>query len=150
MCLGMLTLGNLGMLIGWWADSHFAPLACPHCCSCADPLARPWMWVGMLACANAAMLRPGPHRLAMLTGGNVGMLLGMFAGGRLAAGIETDSLRHAAISNFVGMAVGMIAGMLLGTWAVGRLRDSAVLADEVERGQPEPDHDDRVADVLGR
>jgi heavy metal translocating P-type ATPase len=150
MCLGMLTLGNLGMLLGWWADNHLAPLACPHCCSCADPLARPWMWVGMLAFANAAMLRPGRHRLAMLTGGNLGMLLGMFAGGRLAPEVGTDSLLLAAISTFVGMTVGMVVGMLLGTWAVETLRGSAVLADEVERGQPEPDRDDRVADVLGR
>jgi heavy metal translocating P-type ATPase len=150
MCLGMLTLGNLGMLVGWWADAGFAPLVCPHCCSCADPFAKPWMWVGMLVFANAAMLRPGPHRLAMLTGGNVGMLLGMFAVGRLAAGFAIDSVVVAAVANFIAMTVGMIAGMLLGTWAVETLRASAVLTDEVERGQPEADHDDRVADVLRR
>jgi heavy metal translocating P-type ATPase len=154
MCVGMLTLGNLGMLLGWWADAGFTPLVCPHCCSCADPLAKPWMWVGMLVLANAAMLRPGPHRLAMLTGGNVGMLLGMYAGGRLALGFGADSLLAAAITSLVGMTAGMLAGMLLGTWAAERLlaapRASRVLPDEVERGQAEADHDGRVADVVRR
>ena len=124
MALGMLTLGNLGMLLGWWAGAGFAPLFCVPCCSCADPLARPWMWVGMLAFANAAMTwfgqrppPPGRHRLAMYTGGNLGMLLGMFAGGRVALGFEWESVTAAAAASFVGMTVGMIGGMLLGTWA---------------------------------
>jgi hypothetical protein len=167
MGLGMLTLGNLGMLLGWWADSGFAPLTCPHCCSCSDPLARPWMWVGMLVFASTAMTwlgrrpAPGRHRLAMVTGGNLGMLLGMFAGGRLAAGFGTDSLAFAAATSFMAMTTGMLAGMLLGTWAAEGLllvprqvrhavRALRVLPDEVIGRQAEPDHDDRVADVAPR
>ena len=58
MCFGMLTLGNLGMLLGWWADNGFAPL---HEGSArlrrGDARGqKPWMWVGMLVFANAAML----------------------------------------------------------------------------------------------
>jgi len=52
-------------------------------------------------------LPPGPHRTAMFTGGNVGMVLGMAAGGTAASGV---------LGHFLGMTVGMVAGMLLGTW----------------------------------
>jgi hypothetical protein len=114
MFVGMLTVGNLGMLLGWWADLGFEPVRCAACCSC-DPLTKPGMWLGMLVAANAAMLwlgrRPlprGQHRTAMFTGGNVGMLLGMGAGGSAAGG--------GFVAHFVGMSVGMVVGMLLGTW----------------------------------
>ena len=103
MCFGMLTLGNLGMLLGWWADNGFAPLHDGGCCACVEAMRagvmRPWMWVGMLVFANAAMLwlgrRPiprGSHVVAMFTGGNVGMVLGMLAGGWCAAQISTESV----------------------------------------------------------
>ncbi len=92
MCVGMLTLGNLGMLLGWWADNGFAPLHDHGCCACVEAMRggamKPWMWVGMLALANVAMrwlgkcpVTAGCHSLAMFTGGNVGMVVGMVAGG---------------------------------------------------------------------
>ena len=86
MCVAMLTLGNLGMLLGWWADNSFAPLHEGSCRACVEAMRagvmKPWMWVGMLAFANAAMLwlgrRPLPwgngHAVAMFTGGNIGMV----------------------------------------------------------------------------
>jgi hypothetical protein len=127
MAFGMLTVGNLGMLLGWWADAGFTPLWCAHCCSCADPLATPWMWVGMLAAANAAMrwlgrrpLPRGDHAAAMFTGGNVGMLVGMAAGGWLAAGAGLEYVATAAGLAFAGMAAGMVGGMLVGTWLAER------------------------------
>ena len=53
MAYGMLNFGNLGMLLGWWADNHFTPLHDAGCCACAEAvregLFRPWMWIGMLA-----------------------------------------------------------------------------------------------------
>ncbi|MBX9580362.1 MAG: HAD-IC family P-type ATPase, partial [Gemmataceae bacterium] len=121
MAAGMLTLGNLGMLVGWWADAGFGPLPA-GCCACAagDGVFRPWMWVGMLVGANAAMLwlgrRPlplaGNHVPAMFAGGNAGMVSGMLAGGW--AGTESIPLA------FTAMTVGMIGGMLLGTWLTER------------------------------
>ena len=122
MVLGMLTLGNLGMLLGWWADLGFAPAHCLHCCSCTDPLAKPGMWLGMLLFANVAMFAlgrssfPRSHGMAMLTGGNVGMLAGMFAGGAMVAEGEWGSLATQLVLHFVGMTLGMLAGMLMGTW----------------------------------
>ena len=107
MCVGMLTLGNLGMLLGWWADNGFAPLHDGGCRDCVEAMRagvmKPWMWVGMLVFANAAMLwlgrRPLPwgngHAVAMFTGGNVGMVLGMFAGG-LVCGTVRYRIRDAA------------------------------------------------------
>lgn len=123
MCVGMLTLGNLGMLVGWWADAGFGPLA-DGCCHCVyGGLGRPWMWVGMLVGANAAMRwlgrRPPPadgvHVPAMYTGGNVGMVVGMVAGGWAAGQVVTESVPLAAGLAFAGMTAGMIGGMLVGT-----------------------------------
>jgi heavy metal translocating P-type ATPase len=122
MAFGMLTLGNLGMLLGWWADNGFEPLACAKC-ACAD-LQKPWMWLGMLVFANAAMkwlarepVTDGCHSLAMYTGGNVGMVFGMIACGwaaRLAGVGEVGAA-------FAAMTAGMLAGMYAGTWLAERL-----------------------------
>jgi heavy metal translocating P-type ATPase len=131
MCLGMLTLGNLGMLLGWWADAGFAPLH-GGCCACAEATRggsfKPWMWVGMLASSNAAMLRlgrgslpSGSHARAMFTGGNAGMVVGMAAGGWCAAQVEVESVAAAVALSFAGMTLGMLAGMLAGTWLAERL-----------------------------
>jgi heavy metal translocating P-type ATPase len=141
MSFGMLTLGNLGMLLGWWADNGFARLHDAGCCSCVEAmragLFKPWMLVGMLVGANLAMFclarRPAfvaPRcAIAMYTGGNVGMILGMLAGGWSAAGIEMDSVSHAALLSYAGMTAGMIAGMPLGTaasrWLIAALTGSA-------------------------
>jgi P-type Cu+ transporter len=133
MTFGMLTLGNLGMLLGWWADNGFARLNDAQCFACVEALRaghfRPWMLIGMLVGANLAMLffsrrsanEAGGCQTAMFTGGNVGMILGMLAGGVAANGIATDSVMHAFVLSFAGMTAGMIAGMLLGTLAARML-----------------------------
>ncbi len=132
MCFGMLTLGNLGMLLGWWADNGFAALHDHGCCACVEAMRggvmKPWMWVGMVVFANVAMrwfgkfpATTGCHSIAMLTGGNVGMVLGMLAGGCCAAQFPTAYMTAAVASNFAGMTVGMLAGMLAGTWLCERL-----------------------------
>jgi hypothetical protein len=128
------------MLLGWWADAGFAPLQ-NGCCCCVEAArpgtAAPGMWVGMLLLANAAMLwlgrrplpRGGTHTPAMFTGGNVGMVAGMAAGGLCSAQLGVASVAQAVAAGFAGMTVGMVAGMLVGTWiaeelfaAVGHLR----------------------------
>lgn len=134
MVFGMLTLGNLGMLLGWWSDNGLSPIADPECCSCAsfDPT-RPWMWLGMLLFANLAMLRfgrrplpSGNHPVAMFTGGNLGMIAGMWAGGMLVGMLPVASISLATAVHFFGMTVGMIGGMLLGTWVFEVLIDAVV------------------------
>jgi len=134
MCFGMLTLGNLGMLLGWWADQGFAPLHDHGCRECVETMRdgvirSPGMWAGMLLLANAAMLGLLRHRnhggtrheLAMYTGGNLGMVVGMIAGGWCAAQLETASVAVGFAASSLGMAVGMIGGMLAGTAAVEHL-----------------------------
>ncbi len=134
MCFGMFTLGNLGMLLGWWFDLGFAPLHDHGCRECVatmrDGVIRsPGMWAGMLVLANAAMFWLPRHRnhggtrheLAMYTGGNLGMVLGMVAGGWCAAQFETASVVLGFAASSLGMAVGMIGGMLAGTAAVEHL-----------------------------
>ena len=131
MCFGMLTFGNLGMLLGWWADSGFAALPDGGCCGCVEAMRggmKPWMWVGMLASANVAMrwfgrcpAPPGGHAVAMFSGGNVGMVFGMMAGGWCAAQLPPLSMTAVVAASFVGMTAGMLAGMLLGTAIAERL-----------------------------
>ena len=132
MAAGMLTLGNLGMLLGWWADAGFGPLHDCGCTACVEAAGGGHglgMWAGMLVGANAAMLwlgrrpvpRRGYHVPAMFTGGNVGMVLGMLAGGWAAGLLPAESVPAAAGLAFAGMSVGMIGGMLLGTWGLDHL-----------------------------
>ena len=132
MCFGMLTFGNLGMLLGWWADNGFAALHDHGCCACVEAMRegvmKPWMWVGMLVFANVAMrwLGRGPvpnadHAIAMYTGGNIGMVVGMVAGGWCATQFQTTNMVTAVATSFVGMTLGMLAGMLAGTWVTESL-----------------------------
>jgi heavy metal translocating P-type ATPase len=135
MCFGMLTLGNAGMLFGWWADNGFSALHDGRCCACVEAMRRgslqPWMWVGMLVCANIAMrwfsncVVPNTrHAFAMYTGGNAGMVAGMLAGAWCAGQVVTSNLTLAVLCNFGGMTIGMLAGMLAGAWLTERLLDS--------------------------
>jgi heavy metal translocating P-type ATPase len=131
MCFGMLTFGNLGMLLGWWMDNGFSALHDHGCCACVaamrDGAMQVWMWVGMMLFANVAMLwlsrRPlqrGTHCAAMFSGGNLGMVVGMLAGGWCASQFETASMSLAVAASFAGMTAGMLAGMLVGTWVTER------------------------------
>ena len=133
MAIGMLTLGNFGMLLGWWADNGFARLHNGGCCECVQALhagvMKPWMWLGMLFFANTAMLFLGRRshpdvshcKTAMFTGGNLGMVGGMLFGGWLAAQTITESVPVAALFRYLGMTIGMILGMLLAYEATRRL-----------------------------
>jgi hypothetical protein len=128
MAFGMLTVGNLGMVLGWWADqTSSAADGCDCCCASAaglvpDPsawLGRPWMWVGMLAAANLAMIllprRPRPRtaacQVATFGGGNLGMVAGMLAGGWGCGALIPDP---GVFVHYLAMSAGMVAGMFLG------------------------------------
>ncbi|MCS6866839.1 MAG: cation-translocating P-type ATPase [Gemmataceae bacterium] len=132
MCGGMLTFGNLGMLLGWWVDNGLTPLADHGCCQCVEAMRagvmKPWMWVGMLVLANIAMRWLGQgaipnrrHQWAMFTGGNLGMVFGMLAGGQWSMPFATPHLTVAVLASFLGMTAGMLAGMVVGTWFTERL-----------------------------
>ena len=125
MAYGMLTTGNLGMIIGWIADAGFVRLTQGDC-GCAEAIFRgvlkPWMWVGMWIGGTIGMLALGRtphggslHRWSMLTGGNLGMGVGMLAGGWLASRIPAHSISDGAAIGLAGMTVGMLVGMFAGT-----------------------------------
>jgi hypothetical protein len=121
MTIGMITFANLGMLVGWWADLGYGP-AQSCFCGCHDPLHGMGMWAGMLLLGNLAMAlglrRPLPPesaaacRGAMFGGGNVGMIVGMFAAGSL-PGLQQLSAAGHLLAMSLGMTVGMLAGHLL-------------------------------------
>ncbi len=134
MCFGMLTLGNLGMLLGWWADNGFVALHDGGCCRCVEAMrdgrhGSRGCGSGCWSSRTSAMLwlprRPAArgrdHIIAMYTGGNIGMVLGMLAGGWCAAQFSTESMTAAVFASFAGMTAGMLAGMLLGTWLTEKL-----------------------------
>ena len=132
MAFGMLTLGNLGMVGGWWADEGFGPIRDGSCgCAAAafEGVWRPWMWVGMYTLGNLGMavLARRPHlpsrfhRPAMFVGGNLGMGVGMLAGGWLASFAPLEAIRTAAELSLIGMTAGMVAGMIGGTRLARRL-----------------------------
>lgn len=109
MAWGMLTLGNAGMLLGWWADAGFAPL-CPVCpCSCS-PASHPFMWLGMMVGSNLAMAglarQAAPMRWRELLAGNLGMAAGMALGAQVAPATP--------VGHFLGMTLGMLLGMSVG------------------------------------
>jgi heavy metal translocating P-type ATPase len=134
MSFGMLTLGNLGMVAGWWLDAGFSPLRQGEC-DCAEALLqgmiKPGMWLGMYLLANLAMIwflrRPHSPTVSMFVGGNVGMGIGMALGGWLASLYPAGSIPQAGFLSYLGMTIGMIAGMLWGSHLMSRLIGSSQL-----------------------
>jgi heavy metal translocating P-type ATPase len=133
MIVGMLTLGNLGMILGWWADHRFQPLEGNGCCQnlVLHGEFSPWMWMGMLLLGNLAMrflerpdtVRAPNCRLSMFTGGNIGMFVGMILGGFLFHLVDSRSIAISGFLDLLGMTIGMILGMLVGSeltrWLLG-------------------------------
>jgi len=128
MLFPMLTLGGLGMALGWWADSGFASAVGHACCRARaplDPLPRSWMDFGMLALGLPAMYllryRSTPFSLrrwccvAPLVFGTPGMIVGMrlamHFGPRIADASAQVLLDHVVM--VLGMSVGMVIPHLL-------------------------------------
>jgi hypothetical protein len=120
MCLSMCTVGSCGMLLGIWTDHRFGPIT-----SLESLL---WTYGFMLAACNVAMFAM-THRhhtrhwtdvkfLAMLIGGNLGMVVGMKVGA-LAVTQLIDAITPVAwVEKLAGMVLGMVAGMMLGNAAL--------------------------------
>jgi hypothetical protein len=136
MTLVMLALGGLGMILGSWADAGFGPLAGaagPSCChlegSAHEPILRSvfsWMTALMLLfsvppgfvltrCAALAR-RSVRHGIAMHVFGNVGMVAGMIAAGRLLGGFLGQALGSAPAGHHLAMLGGMLLGMPAAEW----------------------------------
>lgn len=124
MCMAMIGPGNLGMLIGWWADAGFGPVMREGVCLCCQSrhyfqvgAGIPWMHVGMLALGLPMMWRELP-RIGFL-GGRLGsalvsciaMLLGMSFGADVLLKAFGPLHPHQFLVAFTGMTIGMLAAM---------------------------------------
>ncbi len=115
MCFSMCTLGAFAMYLGIWTDHRFGPLRGLESLF--------WTYGFMLVGCNLAMLglTRCPHTmsftnvafLAMVIGGNVGMVAGMKAAVLIVKLlVAAEPLEQLWI--LLGMAVGMVVGMLVG------------------------------------
>jgi hypothetical protein len=122
--LAMVTLGNLGMLIGWLTDVSFLPLVRDSVCLCGCPKSPlgwgilshlNWMQLGMLIGGIFAIklidfnLKNWAHTL----GCSILMLVGMMIG---ATAIAWVPINHPQIHFFITitvMTLAMILGMIL-------------------------------------
>lgn len=120
----MLGPGNLGMLIGWWADAGFGPVMRDGVCLCCQSHhyftwegGVPWMMLGMLAAGLPAMgpavsgLRGRLPRWGVVTMSAVGMVLGMAWGADLALGWAGPGHPQQFLIAVAGMTLGMLVGM---------------------------------------
>ena len=111
MCFGMLTFGNLGMLLGWWATTVSRQLrtaAVPVHQAMRESLSTVDVGrdAGIRERRDALARTPFGrqdirHVAAMFTGGNIGMVLGMLAGGICAAQYRTDTMTLAVSISFL-------------------------------------------------
>ncbi len=125
--LGMMTIGGLGMNLGWWADLGFGPAVHGNvmrsCCSPTMGHSSHWMYIGMILLGTPAMYLLARERVAFswrrwccigpLVVGVPGMCLGMFAG---AIAAERVGFASPVLQIFVAyalMMLGMLVGMLL-------------------------------------
>ncbi len=124
----MFAFGNLGMLLGWWADVGFGPIVrdgvCLCCCTKAGAGFGLWQYVnwmnfGMLLGSLPMWPRRGDWRAL----GHFGAMLGGMFGAMLAAEhflsklVVVDPIRHFYFAA-AALAVAMSLGMLLAceTW----------------------------------
>ena len=125
MTFAMLGPGNWGMILGWWADSGFAPagLGCAHCAMHGfhflSLATLPWMNLGMLLLGLPPMifdptnLRPGLGRVALAILSAAGMLWGMSFGNHVFLQWLGPITSESFLLSFAGMTLGMLLGMFL-------------------------------------
>ncbi len=125
MTFAMLSLGNWGMILGWWADAGFAPVSmgCPGCDAedfrLSAIAAMPWMNLGMVLLGVPPMLlereagRTGLSRAALGFLSTAGMIVGMAFGGFVALHWLGSLVPNRFLLSLAGMTVGMLLGMFL-------------------------------------
>lgn len=124
MILGMLGLGNLLMLIGWWVDAGFGPVMRDGVCLCCQShryfeIGRkvPWMHLGMLAGGMPIMWSVLPRwgvrgiRWPSALLAMVGMGWGMNEGADVLLGWVGPGHPWQFVMAWTGMTVGMLLGM---------------------------------------
>jgi Cu+-exporting ATPase len=137
MGVGMLALGNLAMLLGWWADAGFEAIVRDGACLCGCAKSEMgkglvarfnWMQAGMVLGALPAMFWvrdpaapsfwSSARRLRHAVWMTAGMLGGMLGAGAVMSEFPVrDGTVHFLIT-FAAMSLGMLAGMFAacGVW----------------------------------
>lgn len=130
MTLAMVSVGGLGMNLGWWIDLNFASAvvngAAMSCCGLSGQgtmPGHPWMYAGMLALGVPAMylLRRTPEYFSLRRGCCLGTLLvgvpamciGMNLGGVVAGRWRFLNPHAQVLNGYAWMMLGMVVGMLL-------------------------------------
>lgn len=131
MLLGMISLGGLGMNLGWWADGGFASAvqggSMVSCCTSVMQASvghqSHWMYWGMLLLGVPAMylLRWVPERFSVrrwccmgpLLIGTPAMIFGMWTGAIVASRFVELSLNAQVVASYALMMAGMLTGMLI-------------------------------------
>jgi hypothetical protein len=121
----MLGACNWGMILGWWADTGFAPavMGCPACHVAGFSLLAfvkmPWMNAGMLLFGlppmilDSANLKRGLNRLSIAVLSAIGMVWGMIFGDYVLVKWLGPVVPNLFLLSFVGMTIGMLLGMFL-------------------------------------
>lgn len=131
-CFGMLAVGNLAMITGWWADAGFGAIVRDGICLCGCEktimgkglLANfNFMHLGMIAGGIPGMaygnsLLPessarGFRHLTHLLTCVAGMYVGMMAGAAVMAQFPVGNPHYYIVASFMAMTGGMLLGMLL-------------------------------------
>jgi hypothetical protein len=144
------SLGGLGMLIGSWADVRIgAGLPACHLSRTADLGVAPWatfmFWGMLLGCLPVCLWSRCRHAPRLLWWSHAGMLIGMFAGGRILGGFLAERLGAAFAGAHAGMLIGMACGTAAGLWLghAVRRRPRAGSAHPLEQplvDGPHPNH----------
>jgi magnesium-transporting ATPase (P-type) len=128
MTLAMISIGGLGMNLGWWADLGFTSAVrdgvAMSCCHAPQQISSwHWMYVGMIALGVPAMylLRQTPERFSWrrwccvgpLVLGVPGMCAGMWVGSLTAQALPLGDPSIRVLTSYVLMMTGMVLGMLL-------------------------------------
>jgi hypothetical protein len=116
MCFSMCTVGCCGMFLGIWTDHQFGPIASIE--------SMFWTYGFMLVACNVGMFAMTRCRhafswtdvafLAMVIGGNLGMIVGMRAGMLAVTQLVDAAQPIELLGKLAGMSLGMVIGMLLG------------------------------------
>jgi hypothetical protein len=124
-----LTLGSLGMLVGWYADAGLGPLVGRGIClcGCGDSLVGlgvvgrfHWMQACMLVACTAATLAEQPARVShplraagRVLASSLLMLAGMASASWVTATLQMADPRSALVASYLSMTAGMAAGCAL-------------------------------------
>lgn len=134
MLWSMLSVGNLGMLFGWWADYGFGPLVGSGTVHCACCLTSNSLGLGLFNWMYGLMVLAGFPAMALVqtdrtravgpgarwrhaAWGLIGMVAGMYGGMQAIGSLTLADPQQQFFLLFSAMTLGMLAGMFIACFA---------------------------------